>query len=188
MHSLIATAFVAGLVLLPGLAAARQMPATKTFTLSAEVSRGFKEVQEVLAATAEKMPEADYAFRPTPEVRPFGQLIAHVALSQFEMCARWRGEPNPQKDAKEADVRSRAATIALLKGSGEYCQPLVAALTDATALELARVGDVEAARGLMPMGLVAHGMQMYGAMAVYLRLKGIVPPTTERQQKMKKSD
>jgi hypothetical protein len=54
--------------------------------------------------------------------------------------------------------------------------------------ELTKVGENQAAKGLLPASLLAHGMEMYGTMAVYLRLKGIVPPSTERQnQQMKKS-
>jgi hypothetical protein len=102
-----------------------------------------------------------------------------------------KGEPNPHKDEKEEASRTRTEAIALLKASAAYCDPLVSALTDATMSELTKIGpnqENKAAKGLLAPSLLAHGMEMYGTMAVYLRLKGIVPPTTERQnQQMKKS-
>jgi hypothetical protein len=49
-----------------------------------------------------------------------------------------------------------------------------------------KFGKDQVAKGLLPASLVAHGTEMYGTMAVYLRLKGIVPPSTERQNQMKK--
>ena len=61
--------------------------APKIFTLSGEMLRGYQSVQRNLVEAAEKMPEADYGFKPTPEIRPFGQLVAHAALTQFGTCS-----------------------------------------------------------------------------------------------------
>lgn len=154
--------------------------APKIFTLSGEMLRGYQSVQRNLVEAAEKMPEANYGFKPTPEIRPFGQLVAHAALTQFGTCSLLKGEPSPRKDEKEDAPRTRAETIALLKASTEYCDPLVTPLTDATMPEMVKAKDMQVAKGLLPASLISHGQEMYGTMAVYLRLKGIVPPTTER--------
>ena len=160
----------------------------KIFTLSGEMLRGYQGVQRNLVEAAEKMPEADYGFKPTPEIRPFGQLVAHAALTQFGTCSLLKGEPSPRKDEKEDAPRTRAEAIALLKASAEYCDPLVTPLTDTTMPEMVKAKDMQVAKGLLPASLISHGQEMYGTMAVYLRLKGIVPPTTERQaQEGKKS-
>jgi uncharacterized damage-inducible protein DinB len=174
----------------PSLSVAQEMPAQpgKTYPLVAEVLSGYQRLQGSLTEAAEKMPEEHYGFKPTPEIKPFGQLVAHVALSQFGMCSRFKGEPNPRKDEKEEATRTRAETIALFKASTAYCEPLVTALTETTATELVKMGQDQVAKSLLPVSLVAHGMEMYGTMAVYLRLKGIVPPTTEKMNKMKKSE
>ena len=157
-------------------------------TFSGEMLRGYQFTQRNLAEAAEKMPDEHYGFRPTPDIKPFGQLVAHVALAQFGTCAMLKGEPNPRKDEKEDAIRTKTEAIALLKASAGYCDPPVSALTDTTMTELAKMGPNQVAKGLLPVSLVAHGAEMYGTMAVYLRLKGIVPPTTERQtQQMKKS-
>ena len=155
--------------------------APKIFTLSGEMLRGYQNVQRNLVEAAEKMPEDNYGFKPTPEIRPFGQLVAHAALAQFGTCAVLKGEPNPRKDEKEDAPRTRADAIALLKASTAYCDPLVTPLTDTTMPEMVKTKDMQVAKGLLPASLISHGQEMYGTMAVYLRLKGIVPPTTERQ-------
>jgi len=155
--------------------------APKIFTLSGEMLRGYQSVQRNLAEAAEKMPEANYGFKPTPEIRPFGQLVAHAALMQFNTCAILKGEPSPRKDEKEDAPRTRTEAIALLKASTAYCDPLVTPLSDTTMPEMVKTKDLEVAKGLLPASLISHGQEMYGTMAVYLRLKGIVPPTTERQ-------
>jgi uncharacterized damage-inducible protein DinB len=170
---------------LPGAAPQEASPqAGKTITMAAETLRGYQTVQRNLTEAAEKMPEEHYGFKATPEVKPFGQLVAHVSLAQFGMCAALKGEDNPKKDEKEETARTKADAIALLKASSAYCDPLVSAMTDAAFTELTKLGPNQVAKGLIPVSVIAHGMEMHGTMAVYLRLKGIVPPSTERQKAM----
>jgi uncharacterized damage-inducible protein DinB len=173
-------------LLIPGLASAQDAkPASKTYTLAGESQRGYQNVQSNLADAAEKMPEQHYSFKPTPDVKSFGQHIAHIALSQYGLCSRVKGEPNPKKDEKEETTRNKADTVALMKGSSAYCEPLVTGLTDATAGELVPIGDDKVAKGLISMALITHADEVYGTIAVYLRLKGIVPPSTEKANQMK---
>ena len=175
-------------LLLAGAPAQAQAPAAgQTFMLSASLLRGYHGLQQNLLAAAEKMPDADYTFRPTPEVRPFGQLVAHVALAQFGTCAALKGEPDPKHDVKEDAPRSKAEEIALLKASTAYCDPVLDALTDQTLTETVKAGPNTLAKGLALTGTNSHGNEMYGTMAVYLRLKGIVPPTTEKQNAARKA-
>jgi uncharacterized damage-inducible protein DinB len=158
-------------------------PAGKTYTLSGEMVSAYHDTQRNLTEAAQKMAEEDYAFRPTPAIKPYGQLVAHAALSNFRTCAMLKGEPSPRKDEKEETVRTKTEAIALLDASVRYCDPLVDSVTETTVIELAKAGDIQVARGLLPASLITHGMEMYGTMAVYLRLKGHVPPTTERMNK-----
>jgi uncharacterized damage-inducible protein DinB len=164
----------------------KEKPAAgKTYTLSGEALRGYQTVQANLAGAAEKMPEEHYGFKPTPEVKSFGQHVTHIALSQYGLCAPLKGEPNPKKDEKEETTRSKADAVALLKGSAAYCEPLVTGLTEASLTELVPMNKDKVAKGLIPMALIAHADEVYGTMAVYLRLKGIVPPSTEKMNQMK---
>jgi uncharacterized damage-inducible protein DinB len=182
-------ALVLALSVIPNASVAQQAAAEtgKTMTLSGQMQRGYQSVQQALTEAAEKMPDEHYGFRPTPEIKPFGQLVAHVALAQFRTCAILTGEPNPRKDEKEEASLTKAEALTLLKASSAYCDRPVGALTETAMSELTKVDQDQVAKGLVPVELVAHGMEMYGTMAVYLRLKGIVPPTTEREKQMKKS-
>ena len=163
-------------------------PAPQTITLAAQMIRGYQNVERNLLEAAQKMPEADYAFKATPEVRPFGHLVAHVALSQFGTCAALKGDTAaPHKDDKEDAPRSKADTIALLNDSKAYCDPLFTSLKDEDLTVLTKSGQNQVAKGLFLAGTITHGNEMYGTMSVYLRLKGLVPPSTERQNAAKKS-
>ena len=117
-----------------------------------------------------------------------GHVIAHVALSQFGSCATMKGDAaGPHKDDKEEAALTKAQLVALLKESTAYCDPVLTALKDEDMTALVKAGNNQAAKGLFLAGTNTHGNEMYGTMAVYLRLKGIVPPTTERQNAAKKS-
>jgi len=157
-------------------------PPGQKLTLASQAIGGYTAIQRDLLEAAELMPEADYLFKPTPEMRPFGQLISHVALTQFRTCSLLQGGPSPKAAEKEETPRSKAVLIALLKESATFCNPLVTAMTDESMVQLIKAGPVEAARGLMLIGLSVHGNEVYGTIAVYLRLKGIVPPTTAREK------
>ena len=157
-------------------------PTGRKLTLASTMIQSYTALQRDLLEAAELMPEADYVFKPTPETRPFGQLIAHVALSQFAGCSLLQGGPSPKAAEKEETPRSKAVLIALLKESTTFCNPLVNAMTDEGMVQLMKVGPNEGARGVPAIGLSVHGNEVYGTIAVYLRLKGIVPPTTARQK------
>ena len=177
----------AALVVAPALALA-QAAAPQTFTLSGNAVRAYQNIERNLLEAAEKMPEADYAFKPAAEIRPFGQLVAHVALSQFGTCAALKGDAAPpHKDDKEEAARSKTELVALFKESTAYCDPVLSVMKDEDMPVLTKAGQNQVARGLFLLGTVTHGNEMYGTMAVYLRLKGIVPPSTERQNAAKKS-
>jgi hypothetical protein len=183
------SALVLAVSAIPTLCAAQQAaaPAVQTYELSASILKGYQQLQTDLAEAAGKMPDEFYGFRPTSEIRPFGQLVAHVALAQFRTCAQMKGDADPHKDEKEDKPWSKTEVLALLKASTAYCDPQVNAVTDTTIAQMIDGGKFRAARGLFPVEILVHGSEMYGSMAVYLRLKGIVPPTTERMNKMKAS-
>ena len=163
-------------------------PGPQTFTLSGNMTRGYQNLQRNLLEAAEKMPDASYSFKPTLDVRPFGELVAHVALSQFGTCAAIKGdEAPPHKGEKEDAARTKAELVALLKASAAYCDPVLTSLKEEDMTALTKAGQNQVAKGLFLAGTNSHGNEMYGTMSVYLRLKGIVPPTTERQNAAKKS-
>lgn len=137
---------------------------------------------------AEKMPEGDYAYRPTPEVRSFGQLVAHIADAQFLFCSSARNEPNPNganlgpgdaSDAIEKGGLAKAELVAALRRAFEYCDPAIQAASDAAWKEPATVVKAARQRSVPLMLTIVHLWEHYGNMVTYLRLKGIVPPSSE---------
>jgi hypothetical protein len=144
--------------------------------LSSDAKRVYEGIKNNLTRMADKMPEEHYNFQPTPEIRTFGQLVAHVADSQARNCSSVSGEA---KDVGAAAKKSKAELVAALKESFTICDAAFNALTDATATQM-----VEGRRGPRPKlavlnGVTTHSNEEYGYMAVYLRLKGVVPPSSE---------
>src|SRR4029453_16738903 len=123
-------------LVLPSAAIAQQAMPDQPLTLAGTVVKAVKSIQDDLLTTATKMPEEHYSFKPTPEIKPFGQLVAHVALARIRDCAFLKGGPNPKKDEKEEATRTKADAVALLKASNDYCAPSVSAFTDSTMTEM----------------------------------------------------
>lgn len=160
------------------LAVAQPMGPTKT-TLTAGLQRGYENIKRNLTQAAEKMPEADYGFQPKPEIRTYGQLFGHVANAQFNACSAVKGEPNPNQGNDNEKKTTKAEFVKALADSFASCDGAFASLTDENALQFVKQGQNEVARALVLGNLVTHGNEMYGTAAVYMRLKGLVPPSTE---------
>ena len=84
-------------------------------------------------------------------------------------------------------MRARSEALALLKASTALCDEAFANVSDENMHDLVKAGNNEVARGLFVTGTNSHGQEMYGTMAVYLRLKGITPPSTDREEAQKKA-
>lgn len=167
-------------------ASVAQPVAARRFGLAAYLQGAYAGLKANLTQAADKMPEAEYAFRPgaMAEVRTFGQVIAHVAEAQFATCAAVKGVTNPAAGKKlEQELKTKADIVKALADSFNTCDAAFADLTDANAMEFVKQGPGEVARGAVLSGLLAHGAEMYGISTVYLREKGIVPPSTERSQR-----
>ena len=143
--------------------------------------KGFYQVVsgEVIAA-AQKMPEENYSFKPTPEVRSFGQLVGHVADAQYGLCSTAIGEANPMK-AIEKTKTSKADLVAALKDGVAYCNKAFAGMTDAQGSQMVKMMGFDLAKLTVLSVNTAHTDEHYGNMVTYLRLKGIVPPSSEKQ-------
>jgi uncharacterized damage-inducible protein DinB len=132
-----------------------------------------------LVESAEKMPEADYGFQATKDTRTFAGFVGHTINSAYNNCARAKGEPNPNKEDLEK-VTSKATLVAAAKAVQTYCDAVFAAQTDASLAEMIALGQQQAPRGQALIGVISHNMNEYGQMVILLRLKGHVPPSTER--------
>jgi|KBSSwiStaDraftv2_1062776.scaffolds.fasta_scaffold19359_3 hypothetical protein len=175
------------LLITASIVSAQQPPAAaggQTIGLALGLQRSYAGVKANLTEAAEKLADADYTYRPSPEIRPYGAQFAHTANSQFNACAAAKGEPNPNGTANlEQTKTTRADIVKALADSFAYCDPVFAALTDQSALELVRQGQNQVARGSVLANLIAHSNEEYGVITVYLRTKNLVPPSTERAQR-----
>ena len=132
-----------------------------------------------ITTAAEELPDSIYSYRPTAEVRSFGQLIGHVAGAQYLICAAALGEPAREEDEIERSRTAKAELVAALKASTEYCARAYAQ-TDQAAQRSTQLFGQERTR-LFALGLNAtHNAEHYGNIVTYLRLNGIVPPSSRR--------
>jgi uncharacterized damage-inducible protein DinB len=147
--------------------------------MSKETKSLYTEVKGDILKSAEKMPEANYSFKPSPEVRTFGAILGHVADSQYFFCSAAKGET---KDTKiENEVTSKAALVAELKKVFAYCDLAYDSLTAEKGVTLMKFGRGERTLSGILNYNVAHNFEHYGNLVTYLRIKGIIPPSSEKQ-------
>jgi uncharacterized damage-inducible protein DinB len=135
-------------------------------------------VKKILLRTAEIVPEENYSFKPTEAVRSFGQIVGHVADAQYIFCSVELGEKNPKPKIEETKT-SKADLIAALKDAFAYCDKAYDGITDASATQTVKFmgGDTPKLGVLMVNNM--HNMEHYGNLITYMRLKNIVPPTSD---------
>ena len=159
-----------------------QSPTGQKIGLVGYLQAGYAGIKRDLMAAAEKMPEADYGYKPSQmsEARTYGAVIAHAADGMFGACARAKGVANPNPDVEKMLIK-KAAIVKALADSIAFCDEVFSSLTDQSAGEYVRQGPVEIPRGAALIGVLAHNAEMYGVSTVYLRAKNIVPPASERR-------
>jgi uncharacterized damage-inducible protein DinB len=135
-------------------------------------------ISGAVVKAAEKMPEENYSFKPTPEVRSFGQLVGHVADANYSFCSLAAGEANPMKDIEKTKT-SKADLVLVIKSAVAYCNKTYESMTDAKGGEMVKIFGFNLAKLSLYSLNTAHTDEHYGNMVTYLRLKGIVPPTSE---------
>ena len=135
-------------------------------------------VSNAVIGAAQKMPEENYSFKPTPDVRNFGQLVGHVADASYMFCSQALGEPNPMKDIEKTKT-SKADLVAAVKDAVAYCNKAFDSMTDAKGSQMVKLFNFDMAKLTVFSLNTAHTDEHYGNMVTYLRLKGIVPPTSE---------
>jgi uncharacterized damage-inducible protein DinB len=151
-------------------------------TYSASLKNDYQGVRDYFLAAAEKMPEANYAFRPSPDVRSFGQQVGHVADDQYNLCAPARGETRKAAYTEiENTLSKKSDLVRALKDAFAYCDAAYDAITDASGLEMAASTKTGRTKFAMLNWNLWHTWEHYGNVVVYLRMKGLVPPSSERR-------
>ena len=137
-----------------------QTPAVDPVTTA--LQKNYGQVSTWIAKAAEMVPADKYSFKATPDVRTFGQLIAHIADSSNFFCARGAGNKVEYSDAIEKGATDKATLLPKLKASLDTCS--------ATYKSPAKVDDLITNLG--------HVSLHYGNIITYLRLMGMVPPSS----------
>jgi uncharacterized damage-inducible protein DinB len=141
-------------------------------------------VKRNVQQSATAMPEAKFGFKPVDSVRTYGQILAHIAGATYNFCAAARGEKSPfAEDAFEKTATTRAAIIKALDDAIAYCEPAYAGVDDRKAAETiaAPFGSGKTARAAALMGNTGHFQEHYGNLVTYMRINGIVPPSSRTQ-------
>src|SRR5690348_3986001 len=170
------SALATALVCLAAAAPGAQTPSTPL----GEIKRYYYEaMKRNLGAMVDKMPEEHFTFKPVPEIRSFGEAVAHVADAQARNCSLAAGAGAKTLDADKKKTKSEL--LAALEESFAICDNAFAALTEAKASETVVVGQsgFQLSKLSLLVSMLAHSNEQYGYMSVYLRLKGLVPPSTE---------
>jgi len=145
--------------------------------MSEDAKVAYQPIKLNILKAAEKMPDSEYGFKPTKEVRTFGELIAHAAEAQMAICGVAKGAPFKRDDS--ASKIAKTDLIAALKASNEFCDGVYNTMTDQDGAEIVKTPFGEKPKiGVLNFNIV-HDAETYGTIAVYLRLKGIVPPSSE---------
>jgi uncharacterized damage-inducible protein DinB len=138
----------------------------------------FQVTKGTIMATALDLDERMYAYRPTDEVRSAGQILAHVADWHFIFCSIAAGESNPHTELFEETATTKAKIVGALQQGFSYCEGVFDRTTDAEASRQVDFFTGPSTVGGMLAFAAAHNYEHYGNLVTYMRLNGIVPPSS----------
>ena len=148
-----------------------------------ELATRWAAMKTKLLAVAEVMPASQYDYKPTPEVRSFGEILEHVTEANYRRMSEASGEQAPAAGEHGPGSKSKEEIVHMLSDSFDFGNRVLAALTPSRALE------TTASRNLGPMTrqnvivqVLGNASEHYGQLVVYLRMNGIVPPRTAARE------
>ena len=142
-----------------------------------EQRKAYDALKTNLIKAAEKMPEDEYAFKPDPAVRSFGQILGHIADADYLFCSAVLGEDSSSPGIEKTKT-TKADLTSALHDAFAYCNRAYDTLTDANANETVKsFGQERSKLGVLWFN-ASHNLEHYGNLVVYMRLKGIVPPSS----------
>ena len=169
------------LILAYSMTTGAQAPQPPANPISQAIKGGWNTAKRNMLGSAKVMPEAKYEFKPVDTVRTFGQILAHVAGANYEFCSAARGEKTPfAEDYFEKNAKTPADIAKALQDSVAYCDVAYNALDDAKAAEIigGAFGGGKEPRAAGLMGNTNHNNEHYGNLVTYLRINGLVPPSS----------
>lgn len=161
-----------------GQAAAGATPAATANPLSAEVQGRYEPMKKFILKAADTMPAENYSYKPTPDIRTFARVVNHVTEAQNRSCGALNGTAAPKPAPPE--TADKATVVDALKASFAECDKAFGALTDANMTEMVQAGPAKRSRLGIAWATVTHDTEQYATLALYMRLKGLVPPSSEK--------
>lgn len=175
MH-LVAPAF--GLCLLGGGGLFAQSSSSNP--LSTSTKGVFTMIKGNVMKAAEEMPESNYSFKPVDSVRSYGEVVAHIADGQYEFCSAAMGDKGEDHPQVEKTAKTKAEITEGLKTAFAYCDKAYTQMTDAKAAEMASFFGRQMPKLTILSLNTAHTDEHYGNLVTYLRIKGMVPPSSKQ--------
>ena len=130
--------------------------------------------------SVDKISDELWAWRPTPDVRTFGEMFAHIADGQYEFCGPVAEGKIVDKGLEKAK-KSKAEIVADLKAGFAYCDAAYGKVTAANAAEMLPFFSNRPMARISIMDFnAAHNMEHYGNLVTYMRLNKIVPPSSQK--------
>lgn len=164
-------------------------PQAETMTTAYQMQGQFQASRRLITALVDRMPAEDFGFKPTPEMRTFAGGVAHLIATSFAYCGNLTGQPNPHKgEDLEKTVTTKDVAVPLLKEAFDYCGQFAGKATAASLLETYQANaqgpdgkrsPIAVERAGLFANYLEHNNEMYGYLSVYLRLKGLVPPSSD---------
>jgi uncharacterized damage-inducible protein DinB len=154
-------------------------PSANQNPMTAGAKAQFTVVKDFAVRAAQKVPEDLYSFKPTPEVRSFGELVGHITDAFYGMCSTASGTKPPRGGDIEKTVKGKADLVKAITEGAAYCDSVYAAMNDKKGTESVDFYFGPTPRVSVLYFVVAHTYEHYGNMVTYMRLKGIVPPSSE---------
>jgi uncharacterized damage-inducible protein DinB len=158
------------------------LPSVSAAQTAADTRAGIKAMYDVvkghLTKSADQASEEIFGFKPTPEVRSFGQVLGHVADANYMICAIAAGEPSPAT-SKAEQLTAKADLQKALAGSFAYCDSVWAKIEGEKGSEAVELFGMKQTRASAMALTSAHDWEHYGNLVTYMRLKGMVPPSSQ---------
>ena len=136
------------------------------------------------AAIFAESQKTDYLSPNNQGVRTFGQMVAHVAQANYFFAGLVSGQ-KPDADVKAiADLKDKDQILAALQGSFDFAHKAMATLTTQNAFESApdqyKIFGGNATKAGMASFLVVHGYDHFVHLSEYLRMNGLIPPSSQK--------
>jgi hypothetical protein len=170
------------MIVIAMLAGACTLHAQETNPISSNLKMSWANIKDLLVKMADKMPDENYRFKPTPEIQDFGQRMAHIVGANIRVCTMVKGD---QQNPTFSAAPTKAEVVAAIKQMNSECDSVFTSLSDAGGMKMITGGrgGPRPELAVLESNVLEHSQEVYGYMCVYLRLKGIVPPSSDRNER-----